>query len=39
MKKAGQPEEYMDGDKFEAYVKSQVETMRKLLADNGLLKK
>lgn len=39
MKKAGQPEEYMDGPEFEAYVKSQYARAEKALTDAGLIKK
>ena len=39
MKKAGQPAEYMDGEAFAAYVKTQNERDRALLETFGLLKK
>lgn len=37
MKKAGQPEEYMDGPEFAAYVKSQYANAREALSGAGLL--
>ncbi|MBQ3892570.1 MAG: tripartite tricarboxylate transporter substrate binding protein [Mailhella sp.] len=39
MVKAGQPEQYMDGEAFHAWVKTQFAKSEKLLNDAGLLKK
>lgn len=39
MKKAGQPEEYMDGPEFDAYIKSQYAKATDALIDAGLIKK
>ena len=38
MKQAGQPEEYMDGDAFFAYMQSQDESIKALLVKAGLIK-
>lgn len=38
MIKAGQPEEYLPGEEFEAYVRTQNEEVRKLLKQFGLIK-